>query len=245
MRKGMEMEATQKLNRGSSNYQLDINEINNGVLVFNDEGSVLDTNNAFCRMTGFERNEVVGKQLASLLFEKGRNRNCRMLGVRSQNGRKSFEVIFKTKNKNEMDVLISVMPVANSEDFCEGCIAILIDITYYKEMGKKLGICESRYEAIKEKMEEVKTIANLVVEGEVHQKLLPVARFERKAQTNLKLTRSEFVIAELVNRGKTSKEIAVELCLSVRTVSNHRQNIRRKLGLVNKKKRFPDNKMLK
>ena len=48
-------------------------------------------------------------------------------------------------------------------------------------------------------------------------------------------TPREIEVADLVRDGKTAKEIACLLNLSVRSVEFHKDNIRRKLGLSNKK----------
>jgi len=51
----------------------------------------------------------------------------------------------------------------------------------------------------------------------------------------LKLTPAEIKVANLIKHGKTNKEIA-ELChLSQRTIESHRDSIRRKIGIKNKK----------
>jgi PAS domain S-box-containing protein len=52
---------------------------------------------------------------------------------------------------------------------------------------------------------------------------------------NLNLTPTEIRVANLVKEGKTNKEIAAVLCLSKNTILFHRYNIRRKLGIKNKK----------
>lgn len=49
------------------------------------------------------------------------------------------------------------------------------------------------------------------------------------------LTRSEIQIADLIKQGKTSKEIASMLHVSPQAVAFHRGNLRRKLGISNKK----------
>ena len=50
-----------------------------------------------------------------------------------------------------------------------------------------------------------------------------------------KLTPAEIQIADLIRNGKTTKEIAQLLTLSSKTIATHRQNIRKKLDLTNKK----------
>ena len=51
----------------------------------------------------------------------------------------------------------------------------------------------------------------------------------------LRLTPSEVEVANLIRDGKTNKEIAEMLSLSVKTIETHRKNIRRKLGITHSK----------
>jgi len=57
----------------------------------------------------------------------------------------------------------------------------------------------------------------------------------RLATTFIQLTSMEIQIANLIRFGKTTKEIADVLNLSEKTIATHRNNIRSKLGLRNKK----------
>ena len=63
-----------------------------------------------------------------------------------------------------------------------------------------------------------------------------VSPFTRKLSSKfVGLTPMEIRVADFVKEGKSNKEIAELLCLSLNTIVFHRFNIRRKLGLKNKK----------
>lgn len=51
----------------------------------------------------------------------------------------------------------------------------------------------------------------------------------------IKLSPMELQIADLIRLGKTSKEIAELMRLSEKTIATHRNNVRKKLGINNKK----------
>jgi DNA-binding CsgD family transcriptional regulator len=59
-----------------------------------------------------------------------------------------------------------------------------------------------------------------------------VSPFSRRVYSdNLKLTRAEIQISNLIKQGMDTKEIAELLNLSITTIESHRRNIRKKFGL--------------
>lgn len=63
-----------------------------------------------------------------------------------------------------------------------------------------------------------------------------VSSFSRKLSSKyFKLTPKEIQIANLIKQGHTNKEMAEILFLSIKTIEFHRDNIRKKLGIKNKK----------
>ena len=70
-----------------------------------------------------------------------------------------------------------------------------------------------------------------IMESNLNDIISPFAR--RLSLDHLTLTHKEIEIANLIKFGKTTKEIADLLNLSIRTVESHRKNVRKKLGIKN------------
>jgi len=62
-----------------------------------------------------------------------------------------------------------------------------------------------------------------------------LGRYKITGNFSYSLTPKEIEIINFIKQGKTVKEIADVLCLSTRTIETHRNNIRSKLGIKNKK----------
>lgn len=214
--------------------QIAINDVSNALLVINYDGYIADANDKFCKFTGYPLNEMVGKHLSSFL-PRGKNKLVDNLTKQNGDRRQSFELRFQTKFGSEIYFNITIMPAQYSSGMSNKIIMLLIDITHYKQMQRDLMGKEKQLELITNNLKEVRTQIELVIEDEEKQKVEYDKFMTYKQSRNCNLTRSEMTIAGMIRSGKTTKEIAQILCLSERTVSNHRQNIRCKMGMVKKR----------
>jgi PAS domain S-box-containing protein len=72
-----------------------------------------------------------------------------------------------------------------------------------------------------------------VIESKIGDLISPIGK--ALGHSAVGLTPMEIRVADLIQQGSSSKEIAALLDLSIRTIESHRKNIRAKLGLANKK----------
>jgi DNA-binding NarL/FixJ family response regulator len=68
-----------------------------------------------------------------------------------------------------------------------------------------------------------------LIENLIEEIVYPITKKRSSVLENL--TSRELYVAKAIKEGKTSSEIALELCVSKKTVDFHRANIRKKLGL--------------
>jgi DNA-binding NarL/FixJ family response regulator len=73
-------------------------------------------------------------------------------------------------------------------------------------------------------------VSQMVLDGFLNREK-PEDNFESNDSSNDALTAREREVIQLLAEGKTSKEVAVTLNLSVKTAETHRTNLMRKLGL--------------
>ena len=72
-----------------------------------------------------------------------------------------------------------------------------------------------------------------ILEANLNEVISPFAH--RLSNSFIKLTPTEIQVANFIRQGKTTKEIAEMLNLSAKTIEFHRDNIRTKMGIKNKK----------
>jgi len=168
---------------------------------------IFDTNGNFSGYRGIDRDITERKKTEEILKEKERE-----LGI-------------KAKNLEEMNTALKVLLKKREEDKIELEEKVLLNIKElvlpYLDKIKKGGLDKSQ-----------SAYADIL---ESHLKEIISSFSYRLSSTYLNLTPAEINVANLVKQGKTNKEIAELLHIATRTAAFHRERIRQKLGIKNKK----------
>lgn len=131
----------------------------------------------------------------------------------------------KTKNLEELNTALKVLLKKRDEDKNELEEKVQLNINElvlaYLEKLKKSGL-DNRQKTYVE-----------IMESNLNDIVSPFLR--GLSNKYLNLTPTEIKVANLVKQGKTSKEIAELMNLSTRTIEFHRDNVRHKIGIKNKK----------
>ena len=135
------------------------------------------------------------------------------------------ELAIKAKNLEEANIALKVLLRRTDEDRAELEEKVLLNVrdlvVPYLEKLKSSSIDETQ-----------RTFVN-ILESNLLQIISPFS--QKMSSKFLNFTPTEMQVADLLRKGKTSKEIGELLNASPRAITFHRENIRKKLGLKNKK----------
>jgi len=135
------------------------------------------------------------------------------------------ELRIKTRNLEEANAALRVLLKKRDEDRLELEEKVLSNVKElvlpYLGKLKRTGLDQRQ-----------KTFAS-ILESNIDDIISPFLR--RMSSRYLGLTPAQIQVANLVRQGKRTKDIAELLDLSPKTIEDHRKNLRKKLGLKNKK----------
>lgn len=135
------------------------------------------------------------------------------------------ELEIKTSSLKEVNTALKVLLKRRDEDKIELEEKVLLNVKDlvlpYLEKLKKSGLGKRERSYLD------------ILESNLNDIISPFSR--RLSPTYLNFTPSEIQVANLLKHGKTTKDIAEFLNLSCETIDFHRKNIRKKIGIKNKK----------
>jgi PAS domain S-box-containing protein len=138
---------------------------------------------------------------------------------------KDNKLELQAKNLTEMNTALKVLLEQRNKEKTEIKESMLADI-------KKLVYPYIEKLELISLNQDAQTFVN-IIKSNINDLISPLA--SKLSSKYFALTPSEIQIADLIKHGKTSKEIASILNVSPKAISFHRGNLRKKLGLLNKK----------
>jgi PAS domain S-box-containing protein len=131
--------ADDKIRDQEKQYRLLINNMNDGLMQVDNRDRVLFVNDHLCRMTGYTREELIGKTAYRLLFDPPEQAIIKKKNA--QRYRKiadKYEIRMKKKNGGYLWIHISGSPVIDDRGRVMGSVGIFSDISARKRAERQL-----------------------------------------------------------------------------------------------------------
>ncbi|NYB52613.1 MAG: PAS domain S-box protein [Methanobacteriaceae archaeon] len=136
-----------------------LSSMRDGLIVLDADGVHQDVNDAFCKMTGFSREELIGKGFPHIYWPEGEYENIQTAFENTLKGdNREFEFIFQRKNGEKFQVIVSPSIMKDDDGNISAVFATVKDISARKITENELKESHSKLEAT------LKAIPDLVFE---------------------------------------------------------------------------------
>jgi len=133
------IEAERALKKSEEKYRNIIANMNLGLVEVNAHEEIIYANNSFCEMSGYNQEELIGKNAPQLLLnDEARQLGADIIKRREEGQADAYEFRIKNKNGELKWWLISGAPSFDRDGKFKGSIGIHLDITAHKELEEQL-----------------------------------------------------------------------------------------------------------
>ncbi len=142
-------QAQAALRESEQRYQVLVETMGDGLISVDRSGALVYVNDAFCRMLGYPRNELVGKPLVKLCDDANKAILQAQLAELLNKGRQvEYELYYTAQSGRQMPVLSTAMSLCDAEGEITGSFAVIKDITERKEAQRRSAHLNSLLRAI-------------------------------------------------------------------------------------------------
>jgi|GEM_PF-1672692 len=126
------------LRKSEEQYRMLVETMGETVASIDENGTVKFVNNRFCEISGYSREEIIGRSLWDFPTQVDLEVVREQMELRRQGIGGSYETVLTTKHGEEKHVIVSSEPVFAADGTFKGSFMVITDITERKHMEERL-----------------------------------------------------------------------------------------------------------
>ncbi len=146
-------EAEKALKRSEEQYRALVETMNEGLGIMDEKGVWKYVNEKWCEMTGYSREDIIGRSVHEMLDEEGRKVFEEQMVRRLKGERQPYEIVGARKDGSKIFVRVSPRPILDESGQFRGSFAVFTDITELKKTEESLRKALSEIQILKDRLE--------------------------------------------------------------------------------------------
>jgi PAS domain S-box-containing protein len=136
------------LARSEREYRMLVETMNEGLRVQDENGFLTYSNDRFCEMLGYARDEVVGCRADAFFDRENAEIFEKEMEKRRRGERSSYEIEFLGNGGRRIPAIVSGTPILDKDGKYRGTFAAVTDMTFHREAEKRLKESEAKHRMI-------------------------------------------------------------------------------------------------
>lgn len=136
------------LQESEKKYRMLVETMNDGIAMVDENYLITFTNDKFCQMIGYSKDEITGQRLASLICEDERQKFHNEMRKRKEGYQEKYEIALQSSRGDRVYTIVSPRLIRDENNSYAGSFGIFTDITERREMEEELRHSEERYRTI-------------------------------------------------------------------------------------------------
>ena len=137
--------AQEALRESEERFRMLIETMQEGLGVLDDNGIITYVNNRICEMSGYSKEEVIGRAATDFVDESYLELLHEQIERRREGHTRSYEANWKGKDGRRVPTIISAAPILDEKGRFKGSFAVITDITKRKRVEEALRESETRF----------------------------------------------------------------------------------------------------
>jgi PAS domain S-box-containing protein len=140
----------EKLRASEQQHRLLVESMRDGLGIADENHVMTYVNDRCCEMFGCERDELLGRPVVDLAFDKDKQLLLRILARLRHGENPRFEFCWKRKDGRPITTITSPQPMFDAQGRFQGSFAVLTDISDQKRIQESLRISETKFRKLAE-----------------------------------------------------------------------------------------------